>query len=243
MSIDFGQWHEAAANCYRFQMSRDKDGNAGTYARWWSHHFGFFNAQEDKIDMYDAWKQLELKFRREYRTQPTQYDSQYYVAQYELCKSEFRAEKRMRDMLMQMNKPTYTKDDNSRGNSSSNRGTRSFAPRGSRGGSSSSFQAGSRRPSFPLCCILCGEKGHPVSEHYNGHVPIPTKGSDGKPLWAKIINAALCTPDGHTICIIFNIRGNPVCSHGNDRLHVCSFCGSKSHHAFSWFCRAKPFSD
>ena len=241
MSIDFGQWHEAAANCYRFQMSRDKNGNAGTYAQWWSHHFGFFNAQEDKIDMYDAWKYLELKFRREYRTQPTQYNSQYYAAQYELCKSE----KRMRDMFMQMNRSTNaTRDDYSRGNFSGNRGTSSFTPR-FRGGSSSSFQAGSKRSPLLLCCILCAEKGHPVSDHHNGAVPVPTKFSDGKPIWAKIINAALCTPDGRTICILFNIRGNQVCSHNttDERVHLCSFCGSKNHHAFSWLCRTRPSLD
>ena len=240
-SIDFGQWHEAAANSFRFQMSRDKNGNAGTYAQWWSHHFGFFNAQEDKIDMYDAWKHLELKFRREYRTQPTQYDPQYYAAQYELCKSEYRAEKRLKDMFMQMNRSTNARDDNSRGYSNSNRGTRSFVPR-SRGIPSSSFQSGSRRSSLPICCLLCAEKGHPVSEHLNGAVPVPTKASDGKPLWAKVINAVLCTPDGRTICINFNIRGSQACSHTtkDERVHLCSFCGSKNHHAFSWTCRTRP---
>ena len=153
MTIDFGQWHEAAANCYRFQMSRDKNGNAGTYAQWWSHHFSFFNAQEDKIDMYDAWKHLELKFRREYRTQPTQYDPNYYVAQYELCKSEYRAEKRMKDMFAQLNRSTNARDDNVQGNFNNNRGTRPFAPR-SRGRFSSSFQAGSRRRTALLPALL-----------------------------------------------------------------------------------------
>ena len=98
-------------------------------------------------------------------------DPQYYIAQYKLCKSEHRAEKRMRDIVMQMNKSTYARDDSSGGNFSSNRGTRSFTPRFC-GGLSSFFQAGSRWPSFPLCCILCGETGHPVSEHYNSHVTV-----------------------------------------------------------------------
>jgi hypothetical protein len=66
LTMDFGQWHEASSNCYRFQMSRDKNGDEGSYANWWHLHLGFF--QEDKIEMYDAWKALELKLRREYRT-------------------------------------------------------------------------------------------------------------------------------------------------------------------------------
>jgi len=56
LTIDFGQWHEAADNCYRFQRSRDRDGDSGSYAQWWCMHFEFFNNQEDKIEMYDAWK-------------------------------------------------------------------------------------------------------------------------------------------------------------------------------------------
>ena len=35
-------------------MSRDKNGNPGSYAYWWSQHFKFFNKQEDKIVLYDA---------------------------------------------------------------------------------------------------------------------------------------------------------------------------------------------
>ena len=46
-TIDFGQWNEAAGNCFRFQMSRDKNGDSGSYAYWWSQHFDFFNKQED----------------------------------------------------------------------------------------------------------------------------------------------------------------------------------------------------
>jgi hypothetical protein len=53
---------------------QDKDGDMGPYVTWWSSHFNFFNSQEDKITQYNAWKDLELKLRREYRTEPTRFD-------------------------------------------------------------------------------------------------------------------------------------------------------------------------
>ncbi|KAF8805930.1 hypothetical protein BYT27DRAFT_7103438, partial [Phlegmacium glaucopus] len=61
LSLGFGEWSEAAGNCFWFHQMQDRDGNAGSYARWWSSHFNFFNSQEDKITQYDAWKDLELK--------------------------------------------------------------------------------------------------------------------------------------------------------------------------------------
>jgi hypothetical protein len=232
-TIDLAQWNEAAANCYRFQMSRDKNGDGGSYAHWWSQHFEFFNKQEDKTEMYDAWKWLELRLRREYRTQPTTFDAIHYATQYEICKSEYRAEKRLKEMFSQNNRSanTNTRDDNRNGSSYRGGRSNSYRPRGS-------FPSSSRRTSSPVCCILCGEKGHTVGLHYNGNVP--AKGSDGKSIWAKIINALLCTPDGRGLCINHNTRGCtlPKC----ERAHVCSFCGSKSHNAFSWSCRTRPHS-
>ena len=71
LSLDFGEWSEAAQNCFRFHQMQDKDGDMGSYAIWWSSHFNFFNVQEDKISQYNAWKDLELKLHREYQTEPT----------------------------------------------------------------------------------------------------------------------------------------------------------------------------
>jgi len=190
--------------------------------------------------MYDAWKSLELKIRREYRTQPTNYDANYYASQYEICKSEYRAEKKMKDMFSQVYRSTNTRDDNHRSGFNNCGGKSSlYRPRGV---PTSSFPSSSRRTTLPVCCILCGEKGHPVGEHYNGN--IPTKGSDGKAIWAKIINSLLCTPDGRGICINYNVMGSRGCTLTKcERAHVCSFCGSKNHHAFSWICRSRPYSE
>jgi hypothetical protein len=48
LSLDFGEWSEAAQNCFRFHQKQEKDGDMGPYATWWSSHFSFFNAQEEK---------------------------------------------------------------------------------------------------------------------------------------------------------------------------------------------------
>ena len=176
-------------------MSRDRNGDSGSYAYWWSQHFKFFNKQEDKIEMYDAWKLLELRLRHEYRTQPTIYDANYYATQYKLCKSEYRAEKRLKEMFSRNYRPTNynTRDDDHNRLNNCNGKANSYRPCDS---STLSFPLSNRWMTLPVCCILCGEKGHPVGAHYNSNVPVPAKGSDGKSIWAKIINALLCTPDG-----------------------------------------------
>src|SRR5271155_4577688 len=187
LAMDFGQWHEAAANIYRFQMSRDKDGDQGAYAQWWCQHLDFFNNQEDKIVMYDAWKGLKLRLRREYHTQATQYDPHYYVSQYELCKSEYRTEERMKDIIAQVNISTNIRDETARRYPNSNRGGKAPFSRFCQN-TGHPFQSSSKRTTLPVCCILCGERGHPVSEHYDDAIPVPMKSSYGKSIWAKIIN-------------------------------------------------------
>ena len=235
LSLDFGEWSEAAQNCFRFHQMQDKDGDTGAYATWWSSHFHFFNSQEDKITQYNAWKDLELKLRREYRTEPTKFDINHYAMKYEAAKTTYE----LKLLIDKQNPPpTHSRDgpprkDNSRP---------SFRVGRPSGDHHQSFPQGSRqRPSYPVCCILCGELDHPISKHYNdGNVA--TKFADGKPTWAKASNGTICSPNGKEICITFNIRGPSwTCSHPDGaKAHVCSFCGSKSHNAFAWVCRVRP---
>ncbi|KAJ7600503.1 hypothetical protein C8J56DRAFT_753742, partial [Mycena floridula] len=58
-SLDFGQWSESSSNYVRFQASRDKDGDSGHFASFWTHHRAFFDSQEDKIELYPFWKDVE----------------------------------------------------------------------------------------------------------------------------------------------------------------------------------------
>ena len=237
LSLDFGEWSEAAQNCFRFHQMQDKDGDLGPYATWWSSHFNFFNSQEDKISQYQAWKELELKLRREYRTEPTKFDTNHYAMKYEAAKSTYE----LKLLIEKQHLPPIPPKD--------------FPPRkdgfprsSSRGGKAPGdhhqpFPQGSRSR-HPTCCILCGELDHAISKHYNdGHAA--TKTPDGKPTWARILDGSLCAPNGKEICINYNIRGSAAsCSHADGaRAHICSYCGSKLHHAFSWQCRARPKRD
>jgi hypothetical protein len=239
LSLDFGEWSEAAVNCFRFHQMQDKFGDKGDYAQWWSSHFNFFNTQEDKINQYEAWKGLELKLRREYRTEPTKFDINYYATRYEAAKTNYE----LKSLIDKQQNPhansykdrTPYRGGRSTGLSSQFRDTRNLP-------TNSSFPPGSRQ-SHPVCCILCGEKGHPVRHHHNDENK-PIKFPDGKPAWAKIANSKLCTSNGKEICINYNVIGaNAICTHPEGaRVHLCSFCGSKSHHAFSWICRSRPSS-
>jgi hypothetical protein len=237
LSLDFGEWSEAAQNCFRFHQMQDRDGDMGPYATWWSSHFNFFNSQEDKISQYNAWKDLELKLRREYRTEPTKFDVNHYAMKYEAAKTTYELK-----LLIEKQNPSLAPPATG---SAPPRRDGPFRP-SSRGGKTGGdhyqpFPQGSRSPRHPVCCILCGELDHAVAKHYNdGNTP--TKFADGKQTWARILNGALCAPNGKELCINYNVRGIIViCSHPDGgRAHLCSFCGSKSHYAFSWTCRSRP---
>ena len=240
LSLDFGEWSEAAENCFRFHQMQDTDGDNGLYARWWADHFKFFHAQEDKIGQYEAWKDLELKLRREYRTEPTKFDVNHYAMKYEAAKTTYELKALIREQTLNGVKDLpYRRDNNYRqpyrGGKFTDPSTNQFRDTRNPPSQSTLFPSGSRS-SHLSCCLLCGEHSHPVGKHYADGIT-PAKFPDGKPTWAKIINAKLCAPNGKEICINYNL-GNTNCTHSEGtRAHLCSFCGSKSHHAFSWVCR------
>ena len=243
LSLDFGEWSEAAENCFRFHQMQDKDGDNGLYAHWWADHFNFFHVQEDKISQYEAWKELDLKLRREYRTGPTKFDVNHYAAKYETAKTTFELKALIKEQTLNGVKDLPFRRDNTyrqpfHGGRFAGPPTTNFRDTRNPSTQPMLFPPGSRS-SHPACCLLCGENGHPVGKHYS-EGSIPTKFSDGKPTWAKITNGKLCAPNGKEICINYNI-GNTNCNHYEGmRAHLCSFCGSKSHHALSWVCRARP---
>jgi hypothetical protein len=208
LSLDFGEWAEAAQNCFRFHQMQDKDGDRGPYATWWSSHFNFFSVQEDKITQYDAWKELELRLRREYRTEPTKFDISHYAMKYEAAKTTHE----LRLLIeKQHSLPAHPKDVLPR---KDNYFRQTFRSGRSSSDFHQSFPQGSRLR-HPVCCILCGELGHPVNKHYNDGQSA-TKFPDGKPTWAKISNGNLCTPNGKEICINFSVSGpNTICPHSD----------------------------
>ncbi len=216
--MTYGQWHEAADNCYHFNAGRDKVGENGPYARWWEQHFSFFDVQIDKIEQYPAWQSLEEKLRKAYRSQPMTFSRDFYAEEYRMAKLEHRMQLRFeaaRPKQQLTQKPVF------------------YPP--SCPWSQSPFPSGSKKPAAsPSCCLACGERGHPLRDHYMG-------ANRTKPAWVRVNDGDITHLDnGKRVCIAYNIYGTKsTCRHGADVLHLCSLCG-KEHHAFSWTCQKSP---
>ncbi|KAF8811593.1 hypothetical protein BYT27DRAFT_7049843, partial [Phlegmacium glaucopus] len=74
LSITCSQWSEAALNMFKFQQARDKTGDDGQHAAWFDEHFNFFNVHRDRDELYDAWKCIELRLRKEHRSHKTSFN-------------------------------------------------------------------------------------------------------------------------------------------------------------------------
>lgn len=216
--MTYGQWHEAADNCFHFNAGHDKVGEEGPYAKWWENHFGFFDSQNDKIEQFPAWRPLEEKLRKAYRSQPTTFSREFYADEYRMARLEHRMQLRFDATRSRQQFPQKS----------------SFQPP-TRPRSQSPFPSGSKKPAAsPSCCLACGERGHPLRDHYTG-------ANRTKPLWVRVNDGDITHPDnGKRICIVYNIYGAKcTCRHGDEVLHACSLCG-KEHHTFSWTCQKSP---
>ena len=236
LSLSFGQYTEAATQMYNFQTLRDKDspGDGETWTQFWELHFLFFENQHDAEEYYEEWKKVELDLRRERWSYNYAYDPDYYVQRYMTAKNNMIQSLRFEE---EMNR-RETKWRAQALSESKSRG-RDFPSSGFASRSNRPFPEAGSRPSVPSSCILCADRSHSLFTHPRDK----TKFTDGKILWAKWNGKSLTSPDGRELCIRFNIGGNPHCvlkdKHGDTRIHVCSFCGDRSHHALSWTCRKR----
>ena len=222
---------------YNFQSQRDKDspGDGETWTQFWELHFLFFENQHDAEEYYEEWKHVELDLRQERWSYGYAYDPDHYVQRYMTAKNNMtqrlRFEEEMNRREAKWRVLTEWK--------SRSRDTAPSSGNSSRFGNSRPFSEAGSRPSVPSSCILCADRSHSVFNHPRDK----SKFTDGKPLWAKWNGKVLSSPDGREICIRFNIGGSSHCSlkdkHGDARIHVCSFCGDRSHYALSWTCRKR----
>ncbi|KAF8974295.1 hypothetical protein BDZ97DRAFT_1772843 [Flammula alnicola] len=238
LSLDFSQWTEAAGNVYLFQKERDEPNTGDAHSEWYDQHFGFYIAQKDKVRLYDTWKADELKFRQEHWACYGEFKGSRYDQAFALSEKQHAMMAEIRDM-MATNKTPSGRDNGNFPKSSLNS---KYPPRRSSDRpSSSSFPPGSgRSSSSPSDCLICAERGHDSRIHNDTTTAVKFK--DGKATWARCANRALVTPNNRVLCINWNVRGsNSICAHGKEeRAHLCSFCGSKDHHALSWTCRPPP---
>lgn len=175
---------------FKFQQARDKLGDAGEHAAWFDNHFNFFNVQQDRDELYEAWKLVELELRRDHRSQNLAFNA---------ADHEFQA-------LLAASQGSKMPPGN-------NRGSGNYAAKGSAIKPSSRFQSGSQpflsgsgRSSNPNSnCLVCAERGHTVLAHQDSTTPV--KFLDGKAAWSKCTSRGLVTADSRLLCINWNLRG------------------------------------
>jgi len=223
--MDCSEWTEAAENYFKFQQSRDHEGDNGRFSTWLFHHFEFFQKCKERIKYYSAWKVLERQLRQEYRSNPEPFDgTAYYFLYMQACTSH-----NLEAKFAKISTPLVPRVNRF-----------SAAPSSVTAHSSRPFRTGDKKTSSPPCCLLCTERGHAIDKHFGASKP--SAFADGKPTWAHIHDHELFSPGKQQICIPFNVRRSDRsgCSHAKDvRLHACSWCGSSSHYAFSYTCRSR----
>jgi len=230
LSLSFGQYGEASSQMYKFQQQRDGDSpdSGETWTHFWHSHFSFFENREDAKEFYDEWKHVELELRRDRWSYNYRYDAPYYSQRYMTAKNNMIQRMKYRDDInQQIAKALEARPRRDFLSGSNSR----FAQR--------PFQEAGGRSSAPAFCVLCADRSHTLPHHPRDKVKFP----DGKIIWAKLVNGRLTSPDAREICVKYNIGGPKYCAkdnrHGDNRAHICSFCGAKDHHALSWTCRSK----
>ena len=242
LSLNYGQFMEAAFQMLRFQSFRDKDRGdlTGSKLSWtdtWRKHFAFFENQPDAERYYEDWKHMEFELRQERRRHNFAYDPEHYKLKYAMAKNNAMQRedfaKRESKILSQLESKFRSFSNTSYANQNS------FPPRAN---TSRPFQsAGTGQSSAAGFCIICADKDHLLPNHPKDR----SKFKDGKPLWSKLDSEGkIRSSDGQEICIRYNISGRSACTgirkHPmQNRAHVCSFCGERSHHALSWTCRSQ----
>ena len=236
LTLSFGQYGEASAQMFKFQEQRDGDlpDSIETWTQFWRSHFTFFENREDAEEFYDEWKHVELELRRDRWSYGYKYDASYYSQRYMTAKNNMiQRVKNREDLDQQIIKildSRSRRDFPTRTNIASGSNLRALQR---------PFQEAGSRQSAPAFCILCADQSHTLFHHPREK----SKFRDGKNIWGRFNNNRLTSPDGQEICVKFNIGGSRYCSkdskHGDNRAHICSFCGEKTHHALSWTCRSR----
>ncbi|PPQ84092.1 hypothetical protein CVT25_002172 [Psilocybe cyanescens] len=250
LSMDFGSYLQAADEYFKFQLQRSADKEWGDI---WSAHFRFFDAHSDTAELFPAWMHAEHKMCHDTQT----YHQRYLISDYEAAynhsviehKQHTSAQANISKLNVEMAQMCEHMARMSKSaNSSPFSGFNSRRPAGAPSSSSALFPNGSKigittiqhlfMSLIPPICLFCAEIGHTLAGH--PREKIPAKFPDGKNAWARLTNGRLISPDNREICIGFNLRGaNTPCRHGATHLHICSLCGSKSHHALSSACRLR----
>ena len=227
LSLSFGQFREAASQMFKFQTQRDKDppGTEDSWTSFWQAHFTFFENRDDAEEFDEEWKDVELELCHERWSYGYKYNAEYYGSCYLTAKNNMIQRLKFDEEMKKFRILLESKNCFQSGSSSRSNFSKPFSEAGG-------------RVMVTASCVLCADHSHTFHNHPSGKSKFP----DGKSMWAKLNSSKICSPNGYKICIKFNIGGHRYCGpqkdrHGDSRLHICSFCGNKNHHALSWTCR------
>jgi hypothetical protein len=226
-------WIEAARNYVRFTADT---GINEDWSKRWDQHFGFFEGRDDAAENFPAILELDIRMCKDYNASPFMYSAEYYEKEYEKAKMDHRIKKVEAG-------PTWRSPFTFGRSSALSDPLSKFLPsKGTGRGPHSapsipSFRKGNGGDPATAVCLICARRGHMYSACTH------TTFEDKKPTFACQRDDNIQTVKGSQVfCRNWNIRGDSekACTHGDTRVHWCTFCGDKKHHAFSWSCRHPP---
>ncbi|KAJ3817619.1 hypothetical protein F5880DRAFT_1628023 [Lentinula raphanica] len=221
--LSFEEFKEAAENFCEYELKRSREKEAGNRFIFASQHFAYFLNQDQPWKSYRYWKPEEFKLRE----QRAMFNYPFAMVNYNRAWDRAMHTQQLDEMRYSIQEEVLFHFHDGQFNASGGGLAKSrFSPYPIPSSSDQKpavFSLGGKTSRPASCCLGCGKRGHRTDSHSVDH--------DGEFIWALWINDQLCSPEhGHNrVCMGWNIYGR--CGSGCDLEHVCSLCGSDSHHA------------
>ena len=193
-------------------------------------------------ELYNAWKVMELEFRQDHRNRHLKFSATDYDKALGLTEESHKLRKEFQEFISSSQTVAGWSGPPYHGN------TAPFPHRVFPWGSSHSlassqpFSSGSSKSSSTAVCLICAQRGHTFSPTSNPPPPpnLPTGRLPGQNV-TQVLALPPPTTRPFASTGMFGVLTTSQCTsvHKDDCLHLCSFCGSKSHHALSWTCCTK----
>ncbi|KAF9491550.1 hypothetical protein BDN71DRAFT_1433857 [Pleurotus eryngii] len=232
--LDLSQEAWTFASDEMVEWARDAKSDDRLHIRF-GQHFGWLKYQLADGRDFSLVRELDIKLRKEYRRQPFEFLGDIYSEELRNL-SVKRLELRMAAEMALLRSQTTSLAGPSRSTFSEPLPSRGRA-RGF-GRPFQSFQSGQARPPSDPVCLICARRGHRIDtctfKTLPGGFPVKTRYVDGSPV----------EPNGKPCCISWNTNGREGtrCTphRKSDMQHICTFCLSPNHYAFSFTCQSNP---
>ncbi|KAJ6522090.1 hypothetical protein DFH09DRAFT_1097344 [Mycena vulgaris] len=225
--LDRGQFHEASRNYVAF-LEKIHGANSAIVQRWHS-HFGFFERVEHAQENFPTILATDIDLRLKYISQPFVFENHLYARELDQAIQRLRMSEMEARMAPSSSSRGGAPGAPGAGARGGGRGGGS-ARGGVRGGAPPPFQGGAGGAAPAPVCLVCARRGHLWKDC---NVMLFKDGG--------ILHCVVRAPDiwalqsQQTLCRAWNAKGpQSTCAHDPAlRAHLCSFCGSRDHHAFA----------